>query len=212
MNSPRKIIGTIQSAIFALGIGLSPQISAANTSEECQSLPVPDMTRFKLETTMNRAYDDVSLGRGVKYQGGDGGPGTIIFSIYMFDLGSKSISSEFEDEMLRTAYQNILDMKSDRKFGQAWKIPDALYTGMDGFLSRGVYIYAINPNNKKSLLPEMHLVSIGQYKDCVMKIRATLQASSLEDDDKVKSLKLYRAISRRLQQQVQGDDWTGPKD
>ena len=61
MNSPRKFIGTIQSAIFALGIGLSPQISAANSSEGCQSLPVPDMTRFKLETTMNRAYDDVSF-------------------------------------------------------------------------------------------------------------------------------------------------------
>ena len=190
----------------------SSVISAATSSQECQSLPVPDMTRFKLDTTMNEAYDDVSLGRGVTYQGGDGGPGTILFSIYMFDLGEKSISSEFEDEMLRTAYQNILDMKSDRKFGQAWKIPDALYTGMDGFLSRGVYIYAINPNNKKSPLPEMHLVSIGQYKDCVMKIRATLQASSLEDDDKVQSLKLYRAISRRIQQQVQGDDWTGPKD
>ena len=190
----------------------SPFISAATSSKDCQSLPVPDMTRFKLDTTMNEAYDDVSLGRGVTYQGGDGGPGAILFSIYMFDLGEKSISSEFEDEMLRTAYQNILDMKSDRKFGQAWKIPDALYTGMDGFLSRGVYIYAINPNNKKSPLPEMHLVSIGQYKNCVMKVRATLQASSLEDDDKVLSLKLYRAMSRRLQQQVQGDDWTGPKD
>ena len=198
--------------VCVFGVMFSFSIFAAKSSQDCQSLPVPDMTRFKLETTMNRAYDDVSLGRGITYQGGDGGPGTIIFSIYMFDLGEKSISSEFEDEMLRTAYQNILDMKSDRKFGQAWKIPDALYTGMDGFLSRGVYIYAINPNNKKSPLPEMHLVSIGQYKDCVMKIRATLQASSLEDDDKVQSLKLYRAISRRLQQQVQGDDWTGPKD
>jgi len=198
--------------IFLLCVSPYSVVLSAESSVICQNLPVPDMTRFKLETTMNRAYDDLSLGRGVTYQGGDGGPGTIIFSIYMFDLGSKSISSEFEDEMLRTAYQNILDMKSDRKFGQAWKIPDALYTGMDGFLSRGVYIYAINPNNKKSPLPEMHLVSIGQYKDCVMKIRATLQASSLEDDDKVQSLKLYRAISRRLQQQVQGDDWTGPKD
>ena len=188
------------------------QSHSAAASKNCAELPVPDMTGFKLDTTMNTAYDDVSLGRGVTYQGGDGGPGTIIFSIYMFDLGSKSISSEFEDEMLRTAYQNILEMKSDRKFGQAWKIPDALYTGMDGFLSRGIYIYAINPNNKKSPLPEMHLVSLGQYKDCVMKIRATLQVSSLEDDDKVQSLKLYRAISRRLQQQVQGDDWIGPKD
>lgn len=188
------------------------QSYSAVASKICSDLPVPDMSRFNLQIVMNEAYDDVSLGRGITYQGGDGGPGTIIFSIYMFDLGERSISAEFEHEMLRTAYQNILDMKSDRKFGHAWKIPDALYTGMDGFLSRGVYIYAINPNNKKSPLPEMHLVSIGQYKDCVMKIRATLQASSLEDDDKVQSLKLYRAISRRLQQQVQGDDWTGPRD
>ena len=198
--------------VCILGVIFSSLISAADSSEDCQSLPVPDMSRFKLDTTMNEAYDDVSLGRGVTYQGGEGGPGTILFSIYMFDLGKKSISSEFEDEMLRTAYQNILDMKSDRKFGQAWKIPDALYTGMDGFLSRGVYIYAINPNNKKSPLPEMHLVSIGQFKNCVIKVRSTLQASSLEDDDKVLSLKLYRAMSRRLQQQIQGDDWTGPKD
>jgi hypothetical protein len=190
----------------------SPLILAANSSLDCQSLPVPDMTRFELEITMNEAYEDVSLGRGVTYQGGDGGPGTMLFSIYMYDLGQTTISSEFEDQMLRFAYQDILDMKSDRKFGQAWKIPDALYAGMEGFLSRGVYIYAINPNNEKSPLPEMHLVSIGQYKDCVIKIRATVQASSLEDDDKVQSLKLYRAISRRLQQQVQGDDWTGPKD
>jgi hypothetical protein len=129
--------------VCVLALIFPPLSFGANSSEECQSLPVPDMTRFKLETKMNRAYDDASLGRGVTYQGGDGGPGTIIFSIYMFDLGERSINSEFEDEMLRTAYQNILDMKSDRKFGQAWKIPDALYTGMDGFLSRGVYIYAI---------------------------------------------------------------------
>lgn len=190
----------------------SPLISAATSSRECQSLPVPDMTRFNLETMMNEAYKDVSLGRGVTYQGGDGGPGTILVSIYMFDLGEDSISDEFESEMLRTAYQNIRDMKSDRKFGQAWKIPDALYQGMEGFLSRGIYIYAINPSNKKSPLPEMHLISIGQYKDCVIKVRATLQASSLEPEDRIDGLKLYRAISMRLQQQVQGSDWAGPKD
>src|SRR6056300_155044 len=130
--------------VCVLGMTFSPLSSAANSPEDCQSLPVPDMSQFNLKTMMNEAYDDASLGRGVTYQDGDGGPGTILVSIYMFDLGSKSISSEFEDEMLRTAYQNILEMKSDRKFGQAWKIPDALYTGMDGFLSRGVYIYAIN--------------------------------------------------------------------
>lgn len=190
----------------------SPLILAADSPLDCQSLPVPDMTRFNLETTMNQAYDDASLGRGVTYQGGDGGPGTMLFSLYMYDLGQKSISSEFEDQMLRFAYQNILDMKSDVRFDQAWKIPDVVFKGMDGFLSRGIYMYAINPDNEKSPLPEIHLVSIGQYKDCVIKVRATLQASSLEQDDRANTLKLYRAVARRLQQQVQGDDWTGPKD
>lgn len=195
-----------------LGLVASPMISAANSSIECQSLPVPDMSRFNLKMMLNEAYDNASLGRGITYQRGDGGLGTILVSIYMFDLDEKTISSELEDEMLRTAYQNILDMKSDLRFGQAWKIPDPMFDGMGGFLSKGIYLYAINPNSQKSPLPEMHLVSIGQYKDCVMKVRATLQVSSLENDDKVLSLKLYRAISRRLQQQVQGDDWAGPKD
>ena len=198
--------------VCILGVIFSSVIAAADSSEDCQSLPAPDMTRFNLKTTMNEAYDDVSLGRGVTYQGGDGAPGTMLFSIYMYDLGQKIISSEFEDQMLRFAYQNIIDKKSDIRFDQAWKIPGVVFKDMDGFLSRGIYMYGTNPNNKKSPVPEIHLVSIGQYKDCVMKVRATLQVSSLEDDDKVQSLKLYRAISRRLQQQVQGDDWTGPKD
>ena len=58
----------------------------------------------------------------------------------------------------------------------------------------------------------IYLVPIGQHKDWLMKVRATLQDSSPEDEDKILSLKLYRAMSRRLQQQIQGDDWTGPKD
>ena len=198
--------------VCILGVIFSSVIAAADSSEDCQSLPAPDMTRFNLKTTMNEAYDDVSLGRGVTYQSGDGARGTMLFSIYMYDLGQKIISSEFEDQMLRFAYQNIIDKKSDIRFDQAWKIPAVVFKDMDGFLSRGIYMYGINPTNKKSPLPEIHLVSIGQYKDCVMKVRATLQISSLEDDDKVQSLKLYRAMSRRLQQQVQGDDWTGPKD
>ena len=198
--------------VCILGVIFSSVIAAADSSEDCQSLPVPDMSRFNLKTMMNQAYDDASLGRGVTYQDGDGGPGTILVSIYMFDGGEQKISDEFEDTMLRSAYQNIVSMKSDRQFDQAYMIPEIVFKDMGGFLSRGIYLYALNPNNTKSPLPEMHLVSIGQYKDCVMKVRATLQASSLEDDDKVQSLKLYRAISRRLQQQVQGDDWTGPKD
>ena len=198
--------------VCILGVIFSPLISAADSSEDCQSLPVPDMSRFNLKTMMNQAYDDASLGRGVTYQDGDGGPGTIVVSIYMFDGGEQNISAEFEDRMLRSAYQNIVSMKSDRQFDQAYLIPEIVFKDMDGFLSRGIYLYALNPNNTKSTHPEMHLVSVGQYKDCVMKVRATLQTSSTEDKGRADSLRLFRAISRRLQQQVQGDDWDGPKD
>lgn len=197
--------------LFALLMVFGTHSHSASMSSICTQLPVPDMSRFNLKMMMNQAYDDASLGRGVTYQDGDGGPGTILVSIYMFDGGEKTISDEFEDTMLRSAYQNIVSMKSDRQFDQAYMIPEIVFKDMGGFLSRGIYLYALNPNNTKSPLPEMHLVSIGQYKDCVMKVRATLQTSSFEDEDRADSLRLFRGISRRLQQQVQGDDWNGPK-
>src|SRR6056300_1008908 len=120
--------------VCVLGMTFSPLSSAANSPEDCQSLPVPDMSRFNLKTMMNQAYDDASLGRGVTYQDGYGGPGTILVSIYMFDGGEQKISDEFEDTMLRSAYQNIVSMKSVRQFDQAYMIPEIVFKDMGGFL------------------------------------------------------------------------------
>lgn len=185
--------------------------NAAETSTDCQETTVPDLSRFRFSLETSTKYDSPELGIGSTYQTGDfGQPGFIKLSLYIFDLGLKEITGQDEQAALAAAHKDIVASYKDYTFAQPYQMPGAVFEGMGGFLGAGFYMDAVNPN---APMPEIHMVGVGQYHDCFVKIRLTgYWDGGLDNkDDLILTLKLFRTLSRRLQQQVQGPEWTGPQ-
>lgn len=185
----------------------APLADAAERSTDCQDTAVPDLSRFGFVLESSDRYEPAELGIGSTYQSGYyGEAGFVRLSLFVFDLGLKKISERDERGALSAAYREILRAHEDHLFDRPTKMSDEMFDGMGRFLTTGFYMGATNPAVP---LPEFHAVGVGQFRDCLVKIRATKYwDGGLESDhDLDRSLKLFRQLSRRLQQQVHGATW-----
>ncbi len=203
----------IKLGVFVVvGIVVADALLAAEKSSDCQELPVPDLSRFGYQMTDSNKYSQVELGMGSSYQTVPvGEPGFQRISLYIFDMGLHQISAVDEKQVLDQALRDILRHPnySNFTFDKPMRIHPILFEKMNGFLREGFYLGAVNPG---SPVPEIHMAAVGQYKDCFVKIRFTTYWDGGLDgkDSLLLSLKMFGTLSRRLEQQVLGPDWTGP--
>ena len=185
---------------------------AAEKSSDCQELPVPELSRFGYQMTDSDKYNQVELGMGSSYQTGPvGEPGFARISLYLFDMGLRQIEASDEKQILDQALRDILrhPNHSNFTFDKPMRIHPILFEKMNGFLREGFYLGALNP---EAPLPEIHMAAVGQYKDCFVKIRFTGYWDGGLDgkESLLLSLKMFGALSRRIEQQVLGSERTGP--
>jgi hypothetical protein len=200
------------SAIVFVGIVVTDALFAAEKSADCQELPIPDLSEFGFQMTGSTRYDQAGLGVGSSYQTVPvGKPGFQRISLYLFDMGLRQIEPSYEKQILDQALRDILGHPnySNFTFDKPTRIHPILFEKMNGFLREGFYLGVVNP---EAPLPEIHMAAVGQYKDCFVKIRFTGYWDGGLDgkDSLLLSLKMFGALSRRIEQQVLGSEWTGP--
>lgn len=155
-------------------------ISAATNSLECQKFKEPDLRHIQLKLSHSDRYDNPALGMGATYV--RIGRRLPLVSIYFFDLGHQTITSEVKEDALSMAANDIKQHPKNASLeldGFFWLWED-LFVKLEGFLERGVYTVGTDRETGRRYFES---VSIGELNGCIVKMRYSGEIRDFEADN-----------------------------
>lgn len=200
-----KSTPNILSIMFSVSLASSLvlDVAAAEKSSMCNEIALPELSDYGFITRERTVYPNDELGQSIHYYTASSSKSSPFeVSLYLFDFGSKTITSELEEEVLRMAYSDILNSPSNAHytFANAFQIPDFVFENLKPELSRGFHLRGIS---SKPLAHDQQFAAVGQYRNCFLKLRMTIGSGEPGKEDDMLGFKLLNAIASRIKQRLE---------